>query len=206
MKPEDKQRYGEDDGDLIIHGVLTLETEGPEETRALGVYLAEKLEAGDFIALDGELASGKTCLVQGLAEGLGYRGQATSPTFTLLHLYEGGRLPLYHFDVYRLVSPDELEGLGYEEYFYGDGVCAVEWSGLTRDYLPARRIGIQLEQTGGAHNPETGSEKRRITVRLYGGDEAWRRERFVAIRRLLDEWRTDVKTKQTGEYHADSGD
>jgi tRNA threonylcarbamoyladenosine biosynthesis protein TsaE len=143
----------------------SFKTRAPEETKAFGALLAQRLAEGDFIALDGELASGKTCLVQGLAAGLGYAGQVTSPTFALLHLYEGGRLPLYHFDVYRLETPDELENIGYEEYFYGDGVCVVEWSNLTADYLPERRIGITLDK--GA------DEGRRITVALYGGDEAW---------------------------------
>ena len=162
---------------------LTLMTRGPEGTRALGALLAQGLVAGDFIALDGDLASGKTCLAQGLAEGLGYRGPVTSPTFTLLHLYEGGRLPLYHFDVYRLKAPEELEGLGYEDYFYGDGVCVVEWSGLASAYLPGRRIGIEIERVPQRDGPlgqsagENG-EPRRITLTLHGEGEARRQELF----------------------------
>ena len=162
---------------------VTIDTEGPEETRALGVFLALYLSAGDFIALDGELAAGKTCLVQGLAEGLGYRGPVTSPTFTLLHIYEGGRLPLYHFDAYRLASAEELEGLGYEEFFYGGGVCAVEWSGLAADYLPDRRIRICLSQAGAGTNTGAMSERRRITVALYGGDETWRKNLLTPLER-----------------------
>ena len=181
---------------------MTLGTEGPEETRALGALLAEFLEAGDFIALDGELASGKTCLVQGVASGLAYRGHATSPTFTLLHFYEGGRLPLYHFDLYRIEAPEELEGLGYEEYFYGDGVCAVEWSGLAADYLPDRRIGIRLEKDGaaawdGSENADETPERRRITVTLYGGEGAWRRMRLA----LSGRWRS-----RSGDDDADTRD
>ena len=141
---------------------LVFVTRSPDETRAFGAKLAESLAAGDFIVLDGAMASGKTCLTQGLAAGLGYRGPVTSPTFTLLHLYEGGRLPLYHFDVYRLPAPEELEGLGYEDYFFGDGVCVVEWGALAADYLPARRIGITLEN---GEEPDT----RRLIVTLYGG-------------------------------------
>ena len=149
-------------------------SKSPEETRAIGALLAETLVTGDFIALDGELASGKTCFVQGLAAGLGYSGQATSPTFTLLHLYEGGRLPLYHFDVYRLTGQEELEGLGYEDYFYSDGVCAVEWSARIPDYLPERRIGITFERaSAGGH---------RLTMRLYGyGSEGWPASIYNAI-------------------------
>jgi tRNA threonylcarbamoyladenosine biosynthesis protein TsaE len=151
-------------------------TREPDETRAFGALLAENLAEGDFIALDGELASGKTCFVQGLAAGLGYQGAVTSPTFTLLHLYEGGRLPLYHFDLYRLKTPDELESIGYEEYFYGNGVCVVEWSGLAREYLPERRIGLTLEWPpfNVCEEGEPSSLIRRITMRMYGGDEAWR--------------------------------
>jgi tRNA threonylcarbamoyladenosine biosynthesis protein TsaE len=157
-----------------IGNSLVLETRGPEETRALGALLAQALAPGDFVALDGELASGKTCLVQGMGFGLGFGGPVTSPTFTLLHIYEGGRLPLYHFDVYRLSSPTELENIGYEEYFYGDGVCVVEWGGLAADYLPSRRIGLVMERAEGSSlgGLELDAETRRITVTLYGGDDA----------------------------------
>ena len=138
-----------------------------EETRALGASLALCLEAGDFIALDGDLAAGKTCLVQGLAAGLGYPGQATSPTFSLLHLYEGGRLPLYHFDVYRLSAPEEIENLGYEEFFYGGGICVVEWSERIRAYLPGYRLGIVMEGK---------EESRRIQVSFFGWEDVRRQK------------------------------
>ena len=177
-------------------GFLTVETWSPEDTRAFGAALAQSLSAGDFLALDGELASGKTCLVQGLAAGLGCPGAATSPTFTLLHIYEGGRLPLYHFDVYRLSAPEELEGIGYEEYFYGDGVCAVEWSELTAAYLPTRRIGIAMERIwrDGGQEAETEepsgkeecrTEGRRITVTPFGGDESWRGALLQRVSQLV---------------------
>ena len=158
---------------------MTLMTRSPEETRALGASLAKSLIAGDFIALDGELAAGKTCLTQGLAEGLAYRGPVTSPTFTLLHLYEGGRLPLYHFDVFRLKSPEELESLGYEDYFYGDGVCVVEWAGLIAAYLPTSRIGIEMKLKDGFC---VSSEARRITLVLHGENEIRRRILFNALK------------------------
>jgi tRNA threonylcarbamoyladenosine biosynthesis protein TsaE len=153
---------------------MSVETRGPEETRAFAVLLAENLKEGDFIALEGEMAAGKTCFVQGLAAGLGYTGPATSPTFTLLHMYEGGRLPLYHFDVYRLETARELENIGYEDYFYGDGVCVVEWSNLAGGYLPERRIEIRLDKEA--------DDMRRITVTPLGGDEAWRRNMIVTLK------------------------
>ena len=121
------------------------ETDSPESTRVFGAKLAQCVGEGDFIALEGELAAGKTCLIQGLAQGMGYEGPVTSPTFTFLHLYEGGCMPLYHFDLYRLERPEELEGIGYEEYYSGDGVCAVEWGGLAHDYLPRTRLELRLE-------------------------------------------------------------
>jgi len=148
-------------GDASNPESIVFDSDSPEQTRSFGAYIAGFLSAGDFIALEGGLASGKTCFTQGLAEGMRYRGNATSPTFTLLHIYEGGRLPLYHYDVYRLESGAELENIGYEEYFYGDGVCAVEWSDLVRDYLPERRINILFERT-----PE--ETRRRIKVSLTG--------------------------------------
>lgn len=136
---------------------------------AFGAGLAQYLDEGDFVALDGGLAAGKTCLVQGMAGGLGYDEAVTSPTFTLLHLYETGRLPLYHFDVYRLAAPEELEGLGYEDYFYGSGICVVEWGSLVADYLPERRIGITMDRL-----ESVGMEGRRITVAAFGGEASWR--------------------------------
>ena len=155
-------------------GPLVFHTEGAEETGSFGAALASCLEAGDFIAVDGELASGKTRLIQGLGAGLGFHGQVTSPTFSILHLYESGRLPLYHFDLYRLAKPEELEGLGYEDYFYGDGVCAVEWSNLAAAYLPDRRIGLTMESFESAEETAVSSQdssRRRIIVRIYGIDK-----------------------------------
>lgn len=182
MTPETGNPGRRGDGGVFI-------TRGPEETRVLGALLAENLSPGDFISLDGELASGKTCLVQGLAAGLGYRDPVTSPTFALLHLYEGGRLPLYHFDVYRLESPEELENIGYEDYFYGDGVCVVEWGGLTADYLPERRIGLTLERIELERIENEGWEARRIIVTPYGGDEPRMRDIIVRIERDFDKRR-----------------
>lgn len=112
-------------------------------TYDLAFRLAQKLRGSELIALEGELGAGKTIFVKGLAAGLGAVETATSPTFTLLNLYEG-RLPLAHFDVYRLPQPQAIEELGYEEYFYGPGVTAVEWSDIIAAYLPAEYLLVRI--------------------------------------------------------------
>ncbi|CCO08081.1 tRNA (adenosine(37)-N6)-threonylcarbamoyltransferase complex ATPase subunit type 1 TsaE [Desulforamulus hydrothermalis] len=120
----------------------------PAETRQLGQKMAGLLQAGDIICLNGDLGAGKTAFSQGVAEGLGVKGPVTSPTFTLINEYEG-RLPLYHFDVYRLGGPADLEDLGYEEYFYGQGVCLIEWARRVADLLPGQRLDICLTREEG---------------------------------------------------------
>lgn len=160
---------------------MVFQTDSPAATGAFGALLAEGLEAGDFIALEGDLAAGKTSLVKGLAAGLGYAGPVTSPTFGLLQIYEGGRLPLYHFDVYRLKRPEELEDIGYEEYFYGEGVAAVEWSNETAAYLPASRIELKLS-AGAAQ------DQRCIVLRVLGNREDWRQRRLRQFACLLKDY------------------
>ena len=103
-------------------------THSPEETRALGARLAEALQGGEVIAFTGDLGAGKTAFVSGMARSLGVDERVTSPTFTIVNEYEGGRLPLFHFDMYRLGSADELFHIGWEDYLARGGVCAVEWS------------------------------------------------------------------------------
>ena len=103
-------------------------TNSEEETEALGVRLAGRLGPGAVVAFTGDLGAGKTAFTRGLARGLGIGERVTSPTFTIVNEYEGGRLPLFHFDLYRLESPDELFDIGWEDYLSRDGVCAVEWS------------------------------------------------------------------------------
>jgi tRNA threonylcarbamoyladenosine biosynthesis protein TsaE len=115
----------------------------PEDTLALAKKLGTKLQGGEILVLEGDLGAGKTHFVKGLAEGLGAKGPVTSPTFTLLHLYEG-RVPLAHFDVYRLSSPEAFEELGYEEYFSGPGVTAIEWGDLISPYLPSEYLQIEI--------------------------------------------------------------
>ncbi len=116
---------------------MDYETHSAAETEALGARIAPALRAGDVIALRGGLGMGKTALVRGLAAGLGYPGRVSSPTFTLVNEYEGGRLPLFHFDLYRLGSPEELFDVGWEDYLDRGGVCCVEWSEIAGDALGA---------------------------------------------------------------------
>ena len=108
--------------------MLEFVTHSPEETEALGAALAQRLEAGTVIAYRGDLGAGKTAFTRGLARGLGVTEMVTSPTYTIVNEYLGGRLPLFHFDMYRLGSEDELFDIGWEDYLDREGVCAVEWS------------------------------------------------------------------------------
>ncbi|MEG6520489.1 tRNA (adenosine(37)-N6)-threonylcarbamoyltransferase complex ATPase subunit type 1 TsaE [Desulfotomaculum sp. 1211_IL3151] len=122
---------------------FNIKTHSPEETKLLGEKLAAFLMAGDILCLNGDLGAGKTAFSQGVAKGLGISNTVTSPTFTLINEYEG-RLPLYHFDVYRLGGPEDMEDLGYEDYFYGQGVCLVEWAERVKEVLPGERLNINL--------------------------------------------------------------
>ncbi|MBQ9708130.1 MAG: tRNA (adenosine(37)-N6)-threonylcarbamoyltransferase complex ATPase subunit type 1 TsaE [Firmicutes bacterium] len=116
-----------------------------EETKAFGKKLAETLTGGTVVALTGDLGTGKTTLTKAIAEGLGISDTITSPTFTIVKEYRGGRLPLYHFDVYRVSDEDEMFELGYEEYFYGDGVSVVEWADLIEELIPEDAVRILIE-------------------------------------------------------------
>ena len=137
----------------------TIETYKAEETWELGRRLGLGASAGQVYCLDGDLGTGKTVFTQGFAAGLGISGPVNSPTFTILQIYEEGRLPLYHFDVYRIGDVEEMEEIGYEEYFYGEGVCLIEWSCLIREILPADSIGIRIEK-----DLEKGFDYRRIEI------------------------------------------
>ena len=116
------------------------------QTRRLGVRLGELLQGGDVICLVGELGAGKTCLAQGIGRGLGVEGPITSPSFTLIKEYrqERARLPLYHIDLYRIEDSNEALALGLEEYFYGEGICVVEWADRVPEALPAEHLWIEL--------------------------------------------------------------
>lgn len=140
-------------------------THTPEETEAVGQALAQKLLPGDIIAFRGDLGAGKTAFTRGIARGLGITGPVTSPTYTLVNEYPEGRLPLFHFDLYRLNDSDELFELGWEDYLSRGGVCAVEWSEHVSDALEDPIL-VTLER-----EPDH-DELRRITVKGSRLDEA----------------------------------
>ena len=121
-------------------------THSPDETRALGRTLAQALQGGAVVAFTGDLGAGKTAFVSGMAEGLGIEERVTSPTFTIVNEYEGGRLPLFHFDMYRLGSADELFHIGWEDYLARGGVCAVEWSERMEELLEPGTIRVDLRR------------------------------------------------------------
>ncbi|MCX4345344.1 MAG: tRNA (adenosine(37)-N6)-threonylcarbamoyltransferase complex ATPase subunit type 1 TsaE [Kineothrix sp.] len=130
---------------------MVVETFGAEETFALGRKIGEAAVPGQVYALNGDLGVGKTVFTQGVAKGLGIEGAVSSPTFTILQIYEEGRLPFYHFDVYRIGCVEEMDEIGYDEYFYGDGICLIEWAELIEDILPdhCRKITISKDLSRG---------------------------------------------------------
>ncbi len=132
-----------------------------KETRELGRRLAAQLKAGDVILLEGELGAGKSELARGIAEGLGVEEPVTSPSFTILNLYTSGRLPLYHFDWYRVADEEEIYELGMDEYLGGDGAALVEWPGQCPGVVPDCCLRITLEKTG--------EEEREIRAEALGG-------------------------------------
>lgn len=138
---------------------MIIETNSAEETHQLGKQMGERAGAGEIYCLDGDLGTGKTVFTQGFAAGLGVEGPVNSPTFTILQQYDSGRLPLYHFDVYRIGDVEEMDEIGYEECFYGEGVTLIEWSSLIREILPDQVIRITIEK-----DLEKGFDYRRITV------------------------------------------
>ena len=131
----------------------------PEETYALGKSLGEAAKPGDVICLNGDLGVGKTVFTQGFATGLAITEPVNSPTFTIVQEYHDGRLPLYHFDVYRIGDISEMDEVGYEDYFYGEGVCLIEWSNLIEEILPDHMISVKIEK-----DLEKGFDYRKITV------------------------------------------
>jgi tRNA threonylcarbamoyladenosine biosynthesis protein TsaE len=146
-------------------GWYVREAECEADTAAFASALAERVEPGDVLALDGDLGAGKTRFAQAFAAALGVPGAVNSPTFTIIKEYEGGRLPFYHMDVYRL-SLDEADELGLDEYFMGDGVTLVEWASLIEPILPPERLHVVMEVTG--------ATSRRIRCRPVGGRyETW---------------------------------
>ena len=126
---------------------LTIISQSPDETRRIGEIVGHLAGPGDVYCLDGDLGAGKTVFARGVAVGLGVSGRVASPTFTLINEHQG-RFPFYHMDVYRLGDPGEMADLGYEEYFYGDGVTLVEWAGQVADILPGDRLDIEISSAG----------------------------------------------------------
>ena len=135
------------------------ETNGEQETRALGERLGKAAEQGQIYTLIGDLGVGKTVFTQGVADGLGITEPVNSPTFTIVQIYEGGRMPFYHFDVYRIGDVEEMEEIGYEDCFYGEGLCLIEWANLIEEILPEHYRQVTIEK-----DLEKGFDYRRITI------------------------------------------
>ena len=143
--------------------MVTFISSSAAETQAIGTQLANDLGAGCVLALKGELGSGKTTFTKGLVTGLGSSTAASSPTFTIVHEYQGGRLPIYHFDFFRLENRGSTDRLGLDDYFFGDGVCVIEWPDRFPDLVPAHARWIFFEIK---------SERQRIITLLDHRDEA----------------------------------
>jgi tRNA threonylcarbamoyladenosine biosynthesis protein TsaE len=120
-------------------------TKSEQETYKIGRLIGERLKEGDIIALNGDLGAGKTHFTKGVAEGLGVEDYITSPTFTIVNEYEG-RLPLYHFDVYRIEDINEMYEIGFDEYLFGRGVCVIEWANIVKELLPKNTISIYIRK------------------------------------------------------------
>ena len=138
---------------------MIIETRSPEMTYRLGEAIGRQVKPGDIICLNGDLGVGKTVFTQGVASGLGITEPVNSPTFTIVQVYEEGRLPFYHFDVYRIGDIEEMEEIGYDDYFFGEGICLIEWAELIEEILPENRISITIEK-----DLSRGFDYRRITI------------------------------------------
>ena len=138
---------------------MIIETNSPQETKELGKKMAERAKPGDVFTLVGDLGVGKTVFTQWIAEGLGIDEPVNSPTFTIVQEYESGRMPFYHFDVYRIGDPEEMDEIGFDDYIYGDGLCLIEWADLIEEILPEKRVAIRIEK-----DLEKGFDYRRITI------------------------------------------
>lgn len=138
---------------------MVIETRGWEETFALGVKIGANARPGQVYTLNGDLGVGKTVFTQGVAKGLGIDEPVNSPTFTIVQIYEEGRMPFYHFDVYRIGDVSEMDEIGYEDCFYGNGVCLIEWAELVEEIIPEDAISVKIEK-----NLEMGTDYRKITI------------------------------------------
>lgn len=137
-----------------------IETNCEEGTFQVGKQFGQEAFPGMILCLDGDLGVGKTVFTKGFAEGLGVKEPVNSPTFTIIQEYEEGRLPLYHFDVYRIADVEEMEEIGYEDYFYGEGVCLIEWAELIEEIIPEEHIQVQIEK-----DLDKGFDYRVITIK-----------------------------------------
>lgn len=145
---------------------MRIETRSAEETFELGVSIGKQAKPGQIYTLIGDLGVGKTVFTQGLAKGLEITEPISSPTFTIVQVYEEGRLPFYHFDVYRIGDIEEMEEIGYEDYFYGQGVCLIEWANLIGELIPADAVPVRIEK-----DLEQGFDYRRIVIGKEREDE-----------------------------------
>ncbi|MBM6855653.1 tRNA (adenosine(37)-N6)-threonylcarbamoyltransferase complex ATPase subunit type 1 TsaE [Mediterraneibacter glycyrrhizinilyticus] len=142
---------------------MVIETRSPEETFRLGRKLGEAALPGQVFTLTGDLGTGKTVFTQGFAKGLGIAEPVNSPTFTIVQVYDEGRLPLYHFDVYRIGDVEEMEEVGFEDYVMGEGVSLIEWAELISEILPEKRTAVRIEK-----DLEQGFDYRKITIEELG--------------------------------------
>ena len=138
---------------------MVIETWSPKETYALGEKIGREALPGQVYTLNGELGVGKTVFTQGVAAGLGIQEPVNSPTFTIVQVYEEGRMPFYHFDVYRIGDVEEMEEIGYQDYFYGEGLCMIEWAQLIEEIIPENARHITIEK-----DLDKGFDYRRITI------------------------------------------
>lgn len=138
---------------------MIIESLNEKDTFLLGEKIGQDAEPGSVFALLGDLGVGKTVFTQGVAKGLGIEDSICSPTFTIVQVYEEGRLPFYHFDVYRIGDVEEMDEIGYEDYFYGEGVCFVEWANLIEEIMPENTVWIKIEK-----DLDKGFDYRRITI------------------------------------------
>ena len=136
-----------------------MESSSPEETYDIGRRLGQLAEPGDIVTLSGDLGTGKTVFAKGFAEGLGIADDVTSPTFTIIKEYTDGRIPLAHFDAYRIADPDEMYAIGYEDYLSGDFVCLIEWPEMIEELIPGDALRVRLEK-----DLEKGFDYRRIIL------------------------------------------
>lgn len=146
--------------DKIKVVIMLFESLNEQATHALGEQIGKTAKPGEVYALLGELGVGKTVFTQGFAKGIGITDSVSSPTFTILQEYDEGRVPLYHFDVYRIGDPEEMDEVGYEDYFYGQGVCLVEWASLIEELMPPETRWITIEK-----DLSKGFDYRKITIK-----------------------------------------